>query len=157
MIALGSDHIGYQYKEEIKKYLEEKNIKYKDFGCYSSDRIDYPLIGKIVAESVVKKECEKGILICGTGIGIGISANKVNGIRAVICSEPYSAKLSRLHNDSNILAIGARVIGIELAKMIIEIWLSTSFEGGRHKARLNLINEIEREQRTKSKVEEIED
>ena len=156
MIAIGSDHIGYLYKEEIKKYLEERNIEYKDFGCFSNKRIDYPLVGKKVAESIVKGKCDKGILICGTGVGVGISANKINGIRAVICSEPYSAKLSRAHNDSNILAFGARVIGIELAKMIIEIWLNTSFKGGRHRARIDLIEEIEKEQMTKLKIREVE-
>jgi ribose 5-phosphate isomerase B len=143
MIALGSDHIGYQYKEEIKKYFAKQNIKCRDFGCFSTSRIDYPLIAESVAKSIVKGECEKGILICGTGVGIGIAANKIRGIRAVICSEPYSAKLSRAHNDANILAFGARVIGIELAKMIIDIWLNTSFEEGRHKKRIDLIKAME--------------
>lgn len=146
MIAIGSDHIGYTYKEEIKKYFKDKNIRYKDFGCFSNERIDYPKIGIKVAKSVVRNDCEMGILICGTGVGMGICANKVNGIRAVICSEPYSAKLSRSHNDSNVLSIGARVVGIELAKMIIDTWLNTPFEGGRHKKRLDLIKKIEEKQ-----------
>jgi len=143
MIAIGSDHIGYQHKEDIKKYFDERNIKYKDFGSFSTERTDYPIIAKKVATSVSKKECDKGILICGTGVGMGIAANKVKGIRAVMCSEPYSSKLSRLHNDSNILTFGARVIGIELAKMIIDSWIDTPFEGGRHKKRVDLINNIE--------------
>lgn len=149
MIAIGSDHIGYPYKEKIKVYFSEKGLKFKDFGCLSKERTDYPLIGKIVAEAVASGDFEKGILICGTGIGMGIVANKVNDIRAVICSEPYSAKLSREHNDSNILTFGSRVVGIEMAKMIIDIWLNTSFEGGRHNNRIDLIKQIEKEQKNK--------
>ncbi len=144
MIAIGSDHIGFSYKEEIKKYLEEKKLEFKDFGSYSEDRIDYPVIGKKVAEAVAIGNFEKGILICGTGVGIGITANKIKGIRAAICSEPYSAKLSKEHNNSNVLAFGARVIGIEVAKMMIDVWLDASFEGGRHTNRLDQIRQIEK-------------
>ena len=146
MIAIGSDHIGYCYKEIIKSYFEESNIKYKDFGCYSETRVDYPEISKKVAYSIINRECDQGILICGTGVGIGIAANKINGIRAVMCSEPYSAKMSRKHNNTNILALGSRVIGIELAKMIIDVWINTTFEGGRHEKRVGMIKEIEKTQ-----------
>lgn len=145
MIAIGSDHAAYEFKEEIKQFLDEKGIAYKDFGTHSTDRADYPLFGEKVAQAVASGECEKGLLFCGTGVGISIAANKVRGIRAVVCSEPYSAKLSRLHNDTNILALGARVVGIELAKMIIEVWLETPFEGGRHGERVKMIGEIEAE------------
>jgi ribose 5-phosphate isomerase B len=149
IIAIGSDHVGYKYKEILKSYLKEKKLILKDFGCYSEERIDYPIISAKVANSIVSKECEKGILICGTGVGMGITANKLDGIRAVICSEPYSAKLSREHNDTNILAIGSRVIGIEMAKMIVDIWMCTKFDGGRHKKRISLITSIEKSQNKK--------
>jgi ribose 5-phosphate isomerase B len=105
--------------------------------------VDYPVFGEKVARAVASGECEKGLLFCGTGVGISIAANKVKGIRAVVCSEPYSAKLSREHNDTNILAVGARVVGIELAKMIIETWLTTPFEGGRHATRVEMLNNME--------------
>jgi ribose 5-phosphate isomerase B len=143
MIAIGSDHAAYEFKEEIKKFLEEKGYEYKDFGTYSPERVDYPVFGEKVARAVASGECEKGLLFCGTGVGISIAANKVKGIRAVVCSEPYTAKLSREHNDTNILAVGARVVGIELAKMIIEIWLTTPFEGGRHAERVEMLNNLE--------------
>jgi ribose 5-phosphate isomerase B len=143
MIAIGSDHAAYEFKEEIKKFLEEKGYEYKDFGTYSAQRVDYPVFGEKVARAVASGECEKGLLFCGTGVGISIAANKVKGIRAVVCSEPYSAKLSREHNDTNILAVGARVVGIELAKMIIETWLTTPFEGGRHATRVEMLNNME--------------
>lgn len=146
MIAIGSDHVGYELKETIKEYLKGKNIEFKDFGAYSTERADYPEFGEKVGKAVSSGECEKGLLFCGSGVGISISANKVKGIRAVVCSEPYSAKLSRLHNDTNILSIGARVVGVELAKMIIDIWLETSFEGGRHLNRVKMIEEIEKAQ-----------
>lgn len=146
MIAIGSDHAAFEFKEEIKKYLDERKISYKDYGCYSLERIDYPIFGEKVARAVASHQCEKGIIFCGTGVGISISANKVRGIRAVVCSEPYSAKLSRMHNDTNILALGARVVGIDLAKMIIDIWLETQFEGGRHLTRVEMIKKIEDEE-----------
>jgi ribose 5-phosphate isomerase B len=145
MIAIGSDHAAYEFKEEIKKFLEEKGYEYKDFGTYSPERVDYPVFGEKVARAVASGECEKGLLFCGTGVGISIAANKVKGIRAVVCSEPYTAKLSREHNDTNILAVGARVVGIELAKMIIEIWLTTPFEGGRHAGRVEMLNNRKRQ------------
>ena len=144
MIGIGSDHAAYAFKEEIKYYLKEKGFAVKDYGTHSTERVDYPDYGKAVAEAVVSEECEKGLVFCGTGIGISISANKVPSIRAVVCSEPYSAKLSRLHNNTNVLALGARVVGIELAKMIIDIWLETPFEGGRHQKRVEMIDKIGR-------------
>jgi len=142
MIAIGCDHAGFELKEEIRKYLESKNIEYKDYGCFSTESVDYPEYGVKVAKAVASGECEKGLLFCGTGVGISISANKVKGIRAVVCSEPYSAKLSRMHNDTNILALGARVVGVELAKMIVDIWLNTPFEGERHLRRIKMIDEL---------------
>lgn len=142
-IAIGSDHAAFSFKEEIKIYLEGKGYNIKDFGAYGPERVDYCDFGFAVGEYVVSGECEKGMVFCGSGIGISISANKVKGIRAVVCSEPYSAKLSREHNDTNILAIGARVVGIELAKMIIDEWLSAEFEGGRHAGRINKISDYE--------------
>jgi ribose 5-phosphate isomerase B len=143
MIALGSDHVAFAFKDEIKAYLAAKRIPIKDYGTYSCDRVDYCDYGFRVAEAVSRGECEKGLLFCGTGVGISISANKVCGIRAVVCSEPYSAQLSRLHNDTNILCLGARVVGIELAKMIIDVWLSTDFGGGRHADRIGKISRYE--------------
>jgi ribose 5-phosphate isomerase B len=143
MIAIGSDHAAFELKEQIKQYLDCKKVEYKDYGCFSTERVNYPEFGYRVAKAVATGECEKGLIFCGTGVGISIAANKVKGIRAVVCSEPYSAKLSRAHNDTNILALGARVVGIDLAKMIIDIWLSTEFEGGRHQTRVQMISEIE--------------
>lgn len=124
MIAIGSDHGGYALKEEIVKYLKEQNIDYKDIGCYSEESCDYPQYGKAVAQLVASGECEKGILICGTGIGISIAANKVKGIRAALCHDCFSAQAAREHNNANILAMGARVIGPGLAIKIVEtFWL----------------------------------
>lgn len=143
VIAIGSDHAAFEFKEEIKKYLIDKGYEIRDYGTYSCERVDYCDYGFSVAESISRGDCEKGLLFCGSGVGISISANKVKGIRAVVCSEPYSARLSRLHNNTNVLALGARVVGIELAKMIIEIWLDTSFEGGRHAVRVEKIADYE--------------
>ncbi len=147
MIAIGSDHAAFEFKEELKKYLIEKGYEIQDFGTHSTDRIDYCDFGFMVGEEVANGNCERGIIFCGTGVGISISANKVKGIRAIVCSEPYSAKLSREHNDTNILSLGARVVGIELAKMIIDIWLTTEFEGGRHAERIKKIAEYENNQK----------
>ena len=143
MIAIASDHGGYDLKERVKKYLEEKNIPYQDMGCDSKASCDYPVFGHAAARAVADGTCEKGIVICTTGIGISISANKVKGIRACVCSEPYTAKLSRMHNNSNVLAFGARVVGSELAKMITEAWLDAEFEGGRHERRVQMLMDIE--------------
>lgn len=151
MIAIGSDHAAFAFKEEIKAWLIEKGYKVRDFGTCNTDRVDYCDFGFLVGEAVARGECDKGIIFCGTGVGISISANKVRGIRAVVCSEPYSAKLSRAHNDSNILALGARVVGPELARMIIEEWLSTEFEGGRHLDRIKKIAAYEEGRRPESR------
>ena len=142
MIAIGNDHVGFELKEAVIEVLKEHNIEYKDFGAYSSERANYPVYGQKVALAVASGECEKGIVICGTGVGISIAANKVPGIRAVVCSEPYSALLSRRHNDTNVLAFGSRVVGCDLALMIVEAWLRGEFEGGRHKNRIDSIERI---------------
>jgi ribose 5-phosphate isomerase B len=143
MLALGSDHVGLELKEEIKKYLDEKGIQYKDFGCNSTERTNYPVYGQKVANAVATGECEQGILFCGTGVGISLAANKVEGIRAVVCSDCYTAVLSKQHNNSNILSLGSRVVGVDLAKMIVDGWLGAEFEGGRHQTRIDMLREIE--------------
>lgn len=143
MIALGSDHVGIELKEKIIEYLDEEGIKFKDYGCFTNERVDYPKYGLAVANAITNKECEKGIVFCGTGVGISIAANKIRGIRAVVCSEPYSAKLSKEHNNTNILSMGARVVGYELAKMIVSEWLNAKFEGGRHQNRIDMITQSE--------------
>lgn len=142
-IAIGNDHVAVEMKEEIKKHLESKGIQVLDKGTYTAERCDYPVYGEAVARSVVSGEADLGVLICGTGVGISLAANKVKGIRACVCSEPYSAKLSRQHNNTNIIAMGARVIGIETAKMIVDEWLHAEFEGGRHQKRIDMIHQIE--------------
>ena len=138
-IAIGCDHVGFELKTHIIEHLQSKGYGIKDFGTHSTERTDYPLFAKAVADAVTKGECEKGILVCGTGVGISIAANKVKGVRAVVCSEPYSALLSRAHNDTNILALGARAVGCDLALMITDIWLGGEFEGGRHQRRVDMI------------------
>ncbi len=143
MIALASDHGGYELKEHIKKYLDREGLPYKDFGTFGSESVDYPSFGEAAARAVASGECERGLLFCGTGIGISIAANKVRGIRAAVCSEPYSAEMSRRHNNANILALGGRVVGPGLAEQIVQIWLHTEFEGGRHARRVGLIDDIE--------------
>ena len=143
-IAIGSDHVGLELKPIIIEYLEELGHEVEDFGPYSNERTDYPIYGKKVAEAVINEEFNRGILICGTGVGISITANKVKGIRAIVCSEAYSAILSREHNDTNILAFGSRVIGSEVAKMIVKGWLETAYEGGRHAKRVEMISELEK-------------
>ena len=145
MIALGSDHGGYKLKEEIKKYLDEIGIKYKDYGTYSEDRCEYPEYAEKVAKAVQKKECEKGILICGTGFGVSIVANKFKGIRCAKCNDEEEAKFSRMHNDSNVLALGADYMDVNKAIRIVRTWIATEFEGGRHKTRVEMIEEIENE------------
>lgn len=142
-IAIGSDHIGIDMKKEIINYLLELGNEVYDFGAYIKERTDYPIYGKKVADEIVSGRYDAGILICGTGIGISISANKVKGIRAAVCSEPYSAKLSKEHNNSNIIAFGARVVGLDLAKMIVKEWLDAKYEGDRHSNRINMISNIE--------------
>lgn len=143
MIALASDHVGLQLKLEIISLLEELGLAYRDFGTNQKERCDYPVFASRAARAVASGECEKGIIFCGTGIGISIAANKVNGIRCVVCSDCYSARLSREHNDTNMLSLGARVVGVDLAKMIVKEWLFADYEGGRHQHRLDLIQKLE--------------
>ncbi len=143
MIALACDHAALEMKEEIKKLLDEMGETYHDFGTYTTESCDYPIFAARAAKAVADGTCEKGIVICGTGIGISISANKVKGVRCALCSEPLSAQLTRQHNDANMLAMGARVIGPELAKCIAKTFLTTPFDGGRHQRRIDLITAIE--------------
>lgn len=147
MIAIGCDHGGFELKKEIMKYLDEKGLEYRDYGTYSTESCDYPIYGEAVARAVAGGECEKGIIICGTGIGISIAANKVKGIRAALCGDCYSAEYTRRHNDANILAMGARTLGSGLAIKITETFLTTEFEGGRHARRVALISELEERER----------
>lgn len=142
-LAIGSDHVGFELKPIIIDYVKELGHEIEDFGPDSSERTDYPQYGKKVAEEVASGNFDGGILICGTGVGISIAANKVKNIRAVVCSEPYSAKLSKEHNNTNIVAFGSRVVGSELAKMIVKEWLDANFEGGRHARRVEMIQQIE--------------
>lgn len=143
LVAIGSDHGGFQLKEEIKKLLAEENIAFEDFGTHSTQSVDYPDIAQKVGEAVVSGQYTRGILICGTGIGISIAANKIKGIRAALCHDVFSAKMTREHNDTNILAMGERVIGPGLARMIVSTWLATEFVGGRHAARVTKISHLE--------------
>lgn len=145
MIALASDHTGITLKKEIIGMLDQMGHQYKDFGACSDERTDYPIYGARAARAVAEGTCEKAIIICGTGVGISIAANKIHGIRAIVCSDCYSAKLSREHNDTNVLALGARVVGVDLAKMIAEIWLTTAYEGGRHQKRLDMLSSLEKQ------------
>lgn len=142
-IAIGNDHVAVSMKNHITKYLEAKGYEIMNFGTDSEYRCDYPIYGKKVAEAVASGECERGILICGTGIGISLAANKVKGIRAAVCSEAYSARLTRQHNDANIIAFGARVVGESTAEMIVDEFLNAEYEGGRHQKRIDMITAIE--------------
>lgn len=141
MIALGSDHGGYELKQEIIRHLEERGISYKDYGCYDESSCDYPVYAKEVGHAIVNGECDKGILVCGTGIGISIAANKIKGIRAALCHDVFSAKATREHNDANILAMGARVVGPGLALLIVDTFLDTEFSG--EERHINRIQQIE--------------
>ena len=143
-IVIGYDHVGYILKQDVIEFLAQQNITVIDFGTLSTDRTDYPIYANRVAHSINTNQADLGILICGTDIGISIAANKCQGIRAVVCSDPYSAKLSREHNNTNVLAFGSRVVGSELAKMIINEWLTAKFEGGRHQRRIEQIQLIEK-------------
>lgn len=142
-IAIGNDHSAVELKEIIKEFLTEKGYEVLDLGTNTTESCDYPVYGEKVGRAVVDGEASLGIAICGTGLGISLAANKVKGVRACVCSEPYTAKMSRLHNDANVLCFGARVVGSELAKMITEVWLNTEFEGGRHQRRVDQIMAIE--------------
>jgi ribose 5-phosphate isomerase B len=141
-IALGADHAGYVLKESIKEYLNKKQLEYKDYGTFKMDSCDYPEFSFKVSQAVANKEADLGILICGTGIGMCITANKIKGIRAGIASDVKTAQLSRLHNNANILCLGGRTLEEKQALEIVETWLNTSFEGGRHQTRLNLISQL---------------
>lgn len=145
MVAIGCDHGGYELKKEIIAHLTKKGVEFKDFGTYDGNSVDYPDIAKLVCKSILDGECENGILVCGTGIGISIAANKHKGIRAAVCSDEFSAKFTRLHNDANVLCLGGRVVGPGLACELVDIFLSTGFEGGRHALRVDKITAIEDE------------
>lgn len=143
MIAIGCDHGAYDLKQKVMKYLEDKQIAYKDMGCYSKESCDYPIFGHAVAKAVADGECEKGIVLCTTGIGISISANKVKGVRCALCADTLSAKMTRLHNDANVLAMGAGIVGENLAIEIVDTFLNTEFSGEeRHQRRIDLIEQI---------------
>ena len=143
MIALGCDHAGFELKQAIIKHLDERKIEYKDYGTYSEDSVDYAVYAEKTARAVANGECELGLLFCGTGVGISMAANKVRGIRAACCSDLFSAEMTRLHNDANVLCMGGRVIGSGTAEEIVRVFLSTEFEGGRHAARVDKIMALE--------------
>lgn len=142
MIAIGSDHGGFDLKEAVKKHLEERNIPYVDKGCFDKSSCDYPVFGKAVGEAVASGECEKGIVICTTGIGISITANKVKGVRCALCSDSLSARMTREHNNANVLAMGAGIVGVNLALNIVDTFLDTEFSNAeRHARRVDMIEE----------------
>ena len=142
-IGIGNDHAAVQMKNDIVEYLKELGYEVINYGTDKNESCNYPEFGEKVARAVVAKEVDLGILICGTGVGISLAANKVKGIRAAVCSEPCTARLSKEHNNSNILAFGARIVGLETAKMIVKEWLDAEFEGGRHQNRIDMISDIE--------------
>ena len=142
-IAIGCDHGGYLLKQDILIWMEEHDIDFEDVGCFSTESVDYPIYGEKVARLVASGECEKGIVICTTGIGISIAANKVRGIRCALCGDPLSASLTRRHNNANMLAMGAGIVGKNLAENIVDTFLNTQFEGGRHERRVNALMAIE--------------
>ena len=146
-IGIGNDHTALDMRKQIVDFLVENGHEVVSYGTDTTESCDYPIIGEKVANAVVAGEVDCGILFCGTGLGMSLAANKVNGIRACVCSEPYTAKLSKQHNNTNILAFGARVIGIEMAKMIVSEWLNATFEGGRHQRRVDLIMDIQNRQK----------
>lgn len=143
MIAIGCDSAGYSLKKEVISWLKERNIPYTEFGCMNGESCDYPLVAKEVCTRVVSGSADVGILVCGTGIGISMAANKIKGIRAAVCTDNYMAKYTRLHNDANVLCMGGRVIGPGVAVEMVETFLNTDFEGGRHKRRVDQITDIE--------------
>lgn len=148
-IGIANDHTGVEMKKEIKAYLESKGYEVVDYGTDSTESTDYPIWGEKIANAVASHEVDQGVAICGTGIGISLACNKVRGIRAAVCSEPYSAKYAKLHNNANIICFGARVVGIEVAKMIVDNFFDTQFEGGRHQRRVDEIMDIERRNEAK--------
>ena len=143
-IVIGNDHAAFEMKNIIKDYLAAQGHEMMDVGSYSEDRVDYPEYAEKIGKAVTSGEADLGIAICGTGVGMSIAVNKVRGVRAVCCSEPYSAKLSRMHNDSNVLCFGARVVGAEMAKMIVDEWLGAAFMGAQHTARVDMIKDLEK-------------
>ena len=142
-IAIGCDHGGYLLKQDILIWLEENDYEFEDFGCYNTESVDYPVYAEKVARAVASGECEKGIVICTTGIGVSMAANKVKGIRCALCGDSYSAEMTRRHNDAHVLAMGAGIIGPNMAKKITEVFLTTTFEGGRHARRVGLLDNIQ--------------
>lgn len=144
MLAIGCDHGGFELKNHIISHLKEQGIVIKDFGTYDENSVDYPDIAEKVCKSITSGECERGILVCGTGIGMSIAANKVKGIRAAVCTDVYSAKMTKQHNNTNVLCLGGRVTGRELAFMICDTWLSEEFLGGRHQNRIDKISNLEK-------------
>ena len=142
-IAIGCDHGGYLLKQDMLIWLEENDYEFEDFGCYNTESVDYPVYAEKVARAVASGECEKGIVICTTGIGVSMAANKVKGIRCALCGDSYSAEMTRRHNDANVLAMGAGIIGPNMAKKITEVFLTTAFEGGRHARRVGLLDNIQ--------------
>ena len=142
-IAIGNDHTGVSLKQELKAYLEGKGYEVINYGTDTAESYDYPVAGENVAQAVAQKEADVGIAICGTGIGISLACNKVKGIRCAVCSEPYSAMMARKHNNANVLAFGARVVGVEMAKMMVDAYLENAFEGGRHERRVAMLMDIE--------------
>ena len=144
MVALGSDHGGFELKEMVKAYLDSEDILYKDYGCESKERCDYPVYGKAAAEAVASGACDMGIVICTTGAGISIVANKVKGIRCAQCADPLAAEMARKHNNANMLALDAGMVGPKMAEKIVETALCTEFEGGRHSRRVDMIAEMEK-------------
>lgn len=143
MIAIGSDGAGYELKKVIIAWLKENNMPYEDFGCMNGESCDYPLVAKEVCEKIVNGSADRGILVCGTGIGISMAANKIKGIRAAVCTDTYMAKYTRLHNDANVICLGGRVIGPGVAVEIVDTFFGTGFEGGRHQRRVDQITDIE--------------
>lgn len=142
-IGIGSDHGGFALKEELKAFMEEKGLDIVDFGTNNTESVDYPDYGEAVAKAVANNEVDRGVVICGTGIGISLAANKVKGIRCALCGDVYSAKMSRAHNNANMIALGGRVVGVDLAKEILDAYLNSEFQAGRHERRVDKISEIE--------------
>ena len=145
-IVLGCDHAGYNMKDAVKKHIESKGYEVVEVGTFSSDSCHYPKFASAACKKILDGECELGVLICGTGIGMSIAANKHNGIRAACCSEPYSAQLTRQHNDANVLCFGARVVGLGTALTLVDAFIGTEYEGGRHQRRVDLVNQIEKDE-----------
>lgn len=142
-LVIGNDHVAVEMKREIKKHLEAQGVEVIDIGTNETTSFNYPISGYKAAKLVAAGEVDGGVLICGTGVGISLAANKVDGIRACVCSEPFTARMAKEHNNANIIAFGARVVGVELAKMIVDEWLHAEFQGGRHQTRVNMLTEIE--------------